>query len=344
VRRHGYGSGSVKLGLLVLPELPPERLVATVRAAEELGYSHLWHADEKFYRDPWVGLTLAALNSRSIRLGTGVVEPYARHPALLAMAIASLDELSGGRAILGIGAGGTGFPPMGVERRRPAVAIREAVTLVRALLAGETVTLDGEVIHFRNGRLNFRARPDIPIVVAARGARVLEVAGEVGDGVMIAPYASEPGLRHAIGIVERGIARAKRRRSDVQVIARVDVCIAPDRAVARAAVKRMVALPLWVSYPNLGYLDPLPPVRLPPELDAILARRDYSLIPEAAALIPDELVQHLAVAGTPEDVLAQVRAIASTGVDQITVHPVAPPGGDTLAVARQFAEEVVPRL
>jgi 5,10-methylenetetrahydromethanopterin reductase len=334
----------VKLGLLTLAELPPERLVATVRMAEAEGYAYFWHSDEKFYRDPWVGLTLAALESRSIRLGTGVTEPYARHPALLAMAIASLDEVAGGRAILGIGAGGTGFPPMGVERRKPAIALREAVTVVRRLLAGETVTLEGEVIRFRAGRLNFRTRPDIPIFIAARGRRVLETAGEVGDGVMIAPYASEPGLRHALGLIERGAARAGRRLADVHTIARVDVCIARDRAAARDAVKRMVALPLWVSYPDLGYLKPLPPVALPPELHAILARRDYNLIPEAARLVPDELVEHLAVAGTLDDVIAQARAIVATGVDQITVHPVAPPGGDAVDVARQFAREVVPNL
>src|SRR5688500_3233121 len=110
--------------------------------AEAEGYADFWYSDEKFYRDPWVGLTLAALESRAIRLGPGVTEPYARHPARLAMAIASLDEVAGGRAVLGIGAGGTGFPPMGIERRKPAVALREAVAVIRALLAGETVTYE----------------------------------------------------------------------------------------------------------------------------------------------------------------------------------------------------------
>lgn len=118
----------------------------------------------------------------------------------------------------------------------------------------------------------------------------------------------------------------------------------------------MVALPLWVSYPNLAYLDPLPDIPpLSPELRATLARRDYNVIPESAALVPDELVEHLTVAGTLDDVMAHMRSIAATGVDQITVHPVAPPGRDALddrqmptcrrhVVARQFVREVVPSL
>ncbi len=235
----------MKLGLLTIPNLPSAQLVKTVHMAETEGYVHFWLADEKFFRDPWVGLTVAALESRTLLLGPGVTEPYARHPALLAMAIASLDELSGGRAVLGLGAGGTGFPPMGIDRRRPAIAIREAVKVIRGLLAGETVTYEGDVICFRNGKLNFRARADIPIVVAARGARVLQAAGEVADGVMIAPYASAPGLHHALGCIDQGASRAGRSRANVQTIARVDVCIAADRATARAAVKKMVALPLW---------------------------------------------------------------------------------------------------
>jgi probable F420-dependent oxidoreductase len=173
----------VKTGLLALAKLPPDQLVETVQTAEAGGFSHFWHSDEKFYRDPWVGLTLAALKTRSILLGTGVVEPYARHPALLAMAIASLDEVSDGRAILGIGAGGTGFPPLGVQRRKPATALREAITVIRGLFGEGSMTFRGRhyTITGMDGRPKPVQKPHPPFLLGGTRERMLRLAAREGD-------------------------------------------------------------------------------------------------------------------------------------------------------------------
>ena len=160
-------------GIGQLQDLPPPRLAAVVRLCEELGYDVLWYANEKFYRDPYVGLAVAAMSSRTLKLGTYVADPYSAHPALTAVAIASLDELSGGRAVLLLGAGGTGLDRLAIERRRPARAIWETITVVRRLLAGETVSFEGEIVRLNGVRLAFAARPNIPIYVASRGDRVL---------------------------------------------------------------------------------------------------------------------------------------------------------------------------
>jgi 5,10-methylenetetrahydromethanopterin reductase len=129
----------VRAGLLWLGQYPPDRLVGVAQLAENLGYDYFWFADEKFYWDPWVGLTLVAANIRRVSLGPGVTEPYARHPALTAIAVASLACVAPGRTVLGIGAGGPGFPELGIERVSPTVAVAEAVELIRRLLAGERV-------------------------------------------------------------------------------------------------------------------------------------------------------------------------------------------------------------
>ncbi|MDR7558651.1 MAG: LLM class flavin-dependent oxidoreductase [Armatimonadota bacterium] len=334
----------MRFSLLILGEHPPQPLAGLVRQAEAAGCDIFWYADEKFYRDPFVGLTLAAQASTRIRLGTGVTEPYARHPALLAMAVASLDEVAGGRAVLGIGAGGSGFPPMGVERRSPARAIPEAVAIIRGLLRGETVEFSGRVFSFRRGRLNFPARPGIPIYVAARGRAMLRAAGAVADGVIIAPYASPRGLRFAIDRVAEGAAGSGRALQELDLVARVDVCIAADRAAARQAVRSAVALPMWISYPNLSYLDPLGLPPPPEDLVAVLARRDYALISQAAALVPDAYLDHLAVAGTLEDVVAQLDQIRRAGIAHITLRPVPPPGGTVQGVVEALARDVMPRF
>ncbi|MDR7523423.1 MAG: LLM class flavin-dependent oxidoreductase [Armatimonadota bacterium] len=325
------------LGFLFLGEHPPSALQHLVRTCEALGADVFWLADEKFYRDPFVGLAAAALSSTRIHLGTCVTEPYTRHPALLAMAIGTLDEVAGGRAILGLGAGGSGFPAMGVRRTHPARTVTEAVALLRRLLSGERVTFAGTRFRFREGRLHFRPRPDIPIFVAARGRGMLRAAGGVADGVIVAPYASEPGLRFALEQVHAGARSAGRDPAGLDVAARVDVCIAEDPTVAREAIRPAVALPLWISYPNLSYLDPLPVPPPPAALLDVLARREYDLIPEAARLVPDSYLDHLAVAGTAEQVRDRLQRLLACGISHLLLRPIPPPDGDLPETLGQVA-------
>src|SRR5215472_9621785 len=154
---------ALRTGLLILPSLDPERLAELAVKAEELGYDDFWLADERFFREVYSCLALCAARTRRIRLGPCVTDPYSRHAALTAMAIATLDEISNGRAVLGIGAGVSGFRELGVDAERSAVAIREAVELIRRLLAGQSVTVKGQQVSFNGGRLDFAPRrADLP--------------------------------------------------------------------------------------------------------------------------------------------------------------------------------------
>jgi 5,10-methylenetetrahydromethanopterin reductase len=327
------------LGLLVLGEHPPDVLIQLAQLAESYGYDVFWYADEKFYRDVYVGLTVVALHTQRLRLGPCVTDPYARHPALTAAAMAALDELSGGRAMLGFGAGGTGFPVMGIERTRPAVAIREAVDIMRGLWRGETVHYQGEVISCHRGQLNFVASRPLPIVIGTRGYHTLKMAGAVADGVMIAPYASQAGLAYALGRIREG---AQGRR--VQIIARVDVCLSDDDPqAARQAVKPMIVLPLWNSYPHFAYLEVLG-LEMPAALRQQLAKRDYALIKPSAALVPDAFVRHLAVAGSRAEVIDQLQEIAAMGVDQLTIYPIVLPGQRLSETIGRLAQDVMPHV
>jgi 5,10-methylenetetrahydromethanopterin reductase len=320
------------LGLLMLPGDPIGELVERARRAEAAGYDSLWIADEKFYRDPWVVLTAIAGGTSRVRLGTGVTEPYARHPALIAAAMATLAELVPERSlVIGLGAGGPGFPPMGVVRRRPTKAIEEAVTIIRGLLAGERVELEGEVVSFRGAGLNFASHP-LPIYVAARGERMLGTAGRVGDGVILGPFASRPALEYAIGIARPGNSSTGRRP---KLVARIDICIADSAEEAQERVRTMVALPVWVSYPNLGYVEALG-IRLPGELLELIERREYSDIPAAGRLIPEEMLRHFAIAGTEDQVAERIGEILPL-IDELVVHPVGSANCDVDDVADRVA-------
>jgi 5,10-methylenetetrahydromethanopterin reductase len=332
------------MGLHWLEDDTYEDLVALVKEVEELGYAQIWVSNEKFFHDMYVVATVVAENTSRINIGTFVADPYTHHPALTALAVGTLDAVSGERAILGLGAGGTGFPVMGIKRVKPAQAIKEAAQVIRRLWAGETVDFQGEVIECNNGRLNaLPPRPDIPIIVASRGNLVLQTAGEVADGVMIATYAEPVGIRHALAMVEEGARRAGRSLDDLTVISRVDACVSHDRRAAYDAVKPMVGVFLWTSYPDREFVHRVG-LEVPAELEAIIARRDYNLMAPNAHLIPDEFVDKFCWAGTPEEVARKVGEVARMGIHNITFLPHPPAGGDIRETMCEFAQTVKPTV
>jgi 5,10-methylenetetrahydromethanopterin reductase len=328
----------VRLGLGLLQEYPPDRLASIVRLTEEAGYHTFWYGNEKYFRDPYIGLAVAALNSRSMQLGTFIADPYTAHPALTAVSIATLDELCGGRAILLLGAGGGGGTGLGYVRQKPAQALREAIQVIRGLLRGERVTLEGEVVRFRQGKLSFPSRADLPIYVASRGNLVLSMAGEVADGVMIATYAEPNGIRHALSRVELGARKAGRGLQDLRVISRVDAWIDDrDPRGARDAVRPMVARLMTTSYPDTRFVQAVG-AEIPPALLEVMSQKDRDLATRSGHLVTDDLLDAFTWAGSAEHVAERARAVMALGIEDVTVclHP---PEGQAIEPAiRRFAE------
>ena len=318
-------------------------LVSEIEETEALGYDQIWISNEKFFRDMYVVASVVAERTRRIKIGTFVADPYTHHPALTAMSLATLDDVSRGRAILGIGAGGTGLPVIGIQRAKPAVAIKEAVQVIRQLWRGETVNFEGEVIKCQNGRLNIPAQRAIPVIVATRGDKILQVGGEVADGVMISTYAEPVGIRHALSMVEKGARRAGRSLKDLMIISRVDACISTNRREAIDAVKPMVGVFLWTSYPDRSFVHQVE-LNVPEELEELIAKRDYNLMAPNAHLIPDEFVDKLCWAGTAEEVACRVAEVVKLGISNITFLPHAPAGGTVRETVRAFAQVIKPMV
>ncbi len=330
-----------RLGLALLQRDPLQHLIQVVEHAEQLGYTNFWYGNEKFYRDPWVGLAVAAQHSTQIRLGTFIQDPYTLHPALTAVAIATLDELSQGRAVLLLGAGGGGGQPLDYQRYKPVVALREAIQVIRQLFNGDKVHFEGEIVRFLGGNLHFPVRADIPICVASRGNMVLRMAGEIADGVMIATYATPRGVEHALKRIDLGLERSGRSRSDIRLISRVDTWIDRDRQLAREAVRKMVAGFITTSYPDMGFVKAVG-LELSSELQAVLAKKDREYSHANAHLVPDEVIDAFAWTGTVEDVARQIAGVVQLGISEITVllHP--PEGKNELETMRLLAQEVMP--
>lgn len=188
----------VRAGVNLIPEESIDRMVELARLAEAAGYDRCWVYDEGLAtRDVYVTLSAIAMATERLELGPGITNPYTRHVGATAGAIATLDELSHGRAFLGIGAGGSlTLDPLGIERERPLTAVRETIDACRALFAGETVDADGDTVRLRGASLH-NGRASTEIWLAGRGPRMLALGGRRCDGVLL-DFIYKPSLGAAI--------------------------------------------------------------------------------------------------------------------------------------------------
>ena len=296
---------------MVMPEGPVEAVVRAASAAEEIGYGRVWIPDEGLAaRECWVTLGAVAAATRSVEVGTGITNAYTRHPGMTAAAVATLDEASGGRAVLGIGAGGAlTLTPLAIERRAPLAAMRELVEASRALWAGEVVDGDGAAGGFRAARLGY-GRPGIPIWLAGRGPRVMRLAGELADGFILSLVHKELIGEHAatIGGAAREHGRPRPRLSYRTILATTDRA----RERARAALTfRLVDSPDHVKA-RIG---------LDARAEASIRRALSVGGPASAArLVRDDWVDGFVISGTVDECRAELAAlVAAHNIDEFQV-------------------------
>lgn len=335
---------AVRTGVGMFGEVSLAELAQMAREIEAMGYDNLWFADERLYRECYVALTHIAHVTERVGLGTAVTNPYTRHPALTAQAAASVDELSGGRLKVGIGAGGSNHGPLGIKREKPLVALREMTELMRALWRGERVDYHGKVIHFHDGALDFKPARVLPVYIAARGPETLKLAGEIGDGAIIGAFAAEGGIRYAVHQIAEGAVRAGRPSGAVDTVAWIYTCIADDAAAATAAVAKLVVNTIQNSRDILDRID----VQLTPELADLFQRTNWSQAPEvvaeAAKLLPQRILDQFSLAGDLRQVAKKLENILAAGVSEVAVLPFAAPGVSKMDVVRRFRTEVLPAV
>jgi 5,10-methylenetetrahydromethanopterin reductase len=318
------------------------QVARTAELCERAGLDSFWVADQRWMRDVYVSLAAVAGRTERLLLGTRVTDPYIRHPALTAVALASLDELSGGRAVLGIGPGGSGFAEIGLRRERPVAALREAVGLIRQLWAGGADEAAGEVVRWNGGRLDFDCRPDIPVVLATRGPRLLELAGELADGAIVAAGVAPEAIAWARERVRAGETRAGRPPGSTELLHMTYLSVDDDPRRARRAVRHGILGAIVGSHPRYDFLR-ASGQEIPRELFAYLesGRRDRARILE---LIPDSMVDKLAIAGTPGDCAAQLGRLLDSGIQHPLLAPIAVEPDGIVALFERVLAEVLPAV
>jgi 5,10-methylenetetrahydromethanopterin reductase len=331
-----------QLGVLLNAEYPSAELIRLGRLAEELGYRDFFYVDVRFHRECYIGLATVAMGTRCIRIGTGVTDPYSRHPAITAASIATLDEVSGGRAMLGLGLGGAGFKELGIKKILPVAALREAIDVMRRLWHGEEVSVEGKVISLAKGRMQFApSRGTIPIYIATQGEQISRLSGEVADGVLVANTATQVGLDRYLRQIGEGAAKAGRRAGDIDINLRWEVCISEDEAAAQQVMRRRLAQRMINGYPNWGFLDVLG-VSVPEDFKAIAAKKEPSLLEAATEALPMDIVNASVLAGDAERVARLIAPMLRSEVTGVTIRPHACPGTGVDEVMRSFVEDVMP--
>jgi len=319
-------AGRPEVGVLIVPSLDAREAVSLAARAEAAGFAYVWVADERFFRDPFQLLALIARATSSAQIGPCVVDPYTRRPIQMAVAIATLDEISGGRALLGIGAGASGFRQLDIRRDPPpARAVGAAVDWVRRYLAERSHATEDPGLDFAP------PRERVPIFVAAEGPRMLSLAGAAADGAILQAKVSTQLLAPAKQAVFDAAGGKQRRRPSI--VARVDVSVATDLGAARAALKPRVARRLIAAAPEFtvfrtAHLDV--PSALADAVVGIGYTNDAHQLAELGRGIPDEWVDHFCIAASPDDIGERLDRLAEQGVDQILVRPV-PAQGESAA-------------
>jgi probable F420-dependent oxidoreductase len=310
---------TARVGIAFTGGLAPGDVVECVKLAEDLGYESAWVA-EGHGGDQFAILAACAVATRRIRLGTGISSVFVRSAPTIAMAAATVDDLSDGRFILGLGSSHRVQvePEHGIAFDRPVPRLRETVEVVRALLRDGVVSHEGGALHIKRFDLWFTPRRrEIPIYLAGLFPPMLEIAGEIAQGVILTWSTLEAAARVAPHVAA-GARRAGRRPEDIEIVSLLPCAVAPTREAARERLRPSVATyaGFFPRYNRLmaesGFAEA-----------AAAIKRVWETGDRAAAsrAVPDALVDAVSVAGTPVEVRARVEAYRAAGLALPIISP-----------------------
>jgi 5,10-methylenetetrahydromethanopterin reductase len=336
------GGQPVRFAVSLQNDRPIAETVEGARLAESLGYPEIWTNENGHYRGIFTVASTIAANTTTARIGLGIVNPFHRHPSVIAMEAAALDEASGGRLMLGIGAAQWNLRNLGEadERtRRPYTSTVEAIGIIRALLRGEPVPASEQFTISPRAKLDFEPlRRDLPVYAGAVNERMLRASGAVADSVELGAIMSTGYIRWAIGIIAEGAANAGRDPAAQDIAAPLMVSVGTDAKAAREAVKAELAYYLYrvekVVYEHSGAAaDDIARVR------EATAERGVEV---GATLVTDEIIDTFAVAGDTGLAVRRFREYAESGLRGLIIQHI--PGPGRVEGLSLIAKEVVPHV
>lgn len=307
------------------------------KQVEDLGFDMLWFVDHQLgMKDVYAAMNMAALHTKRIEIGAAVTQFYTRHPTVTANATTALDELSNGRAILGVGAGWVSVHSIGAKPQKLA-EIRAGIELTRRLFAGEVIDFDGV-----EGQLA-TARRQIPIYLAVSQPQMLRMSGEICDGAILMGAADPEFCKWQLDYIYQGLEKGKRKRSDIVIDLIVTMSIDDDQEKAlgdiRAwATSQAATFDVWKQFPA-GWERFRPMFREAAE--QYHYKEHLSLHAGHKQIVSDEFTQAVAVAGNLSYCIDRLKAVAALDIDRISFALLS--GGRSRRL-EQIAKEVVPAI
>ncbi len=310
-----------------------------VKYAEKKGFEAVWQAESRLVRDAIVPMAAYAAVTEKIKVGSGVINNWTRNIGLLAATFLTLDDLAPNRIICGIGAW---WDPLaknvGINRSKPLLAMRETVEVMRQLLNMEQVTFHGEFIHVDGIELDVvhgRKEPrHVPIYIGATGDKMMEMAGEIADGVVL-NYCVPPEYNHnALNLLEKGGKIKGKKLEDIDrpqlVVCSVD--LDHDRAIdtTRELLTQYLAQQPHIAKASGVSQDVVD------KIQSILGwPATYEQIQKAKHLVPEELILRITASGTPDEARAKVKEYEKNGCTCPILYPV---GGDVKLLIDTFTQ------
>jgi len=331
-------AGGGRVALYLQDKHPIRDALEYVRYAESHGFEAVWQAESRLVREATIPLAAFAAVTRRIKLGTGVVNVWTRNVGLLAATFSTLDELAPNRVMLGVGAW---WEPLaskvGVDRRRPLQAMREVVEVTRRLLAMERVTFHGEFVHVTDVEIDIvhgdRTPRRVPIYIGATGMKMMALAGEIADGVLLNYLVSPAYNRQAMDALAAGAARGGRTVAAIDRPQLIVCSLDHDRARALDRARELVTQYLG-QQPHIMKASGVDQ-RLLDEIGKVITwPAGPDEIRKAMRLVPDEVVQMITASGTPDECRTKVREYVEAGCTCPVLYPL---GDDVRAMIDAFA-------
>ena len=314
--------------------------VELAKQAEALGFHSFWLAEGYHSRSAVVRATLIAIATSQIKIGLGILSPHTKHPALLAMDAASLGELAGDRVILGMGRVLNALRKHAIDGGGSLRLVKESIEIVKGMLGGSQFQYSGSRFKIASpgSRLELEPFGKLPVYVGATGPEMLRLAGQYADGVLF-NYPCTPGfIRYAMPIIEEGLSRAGRKLADFDVAAYLLISVDNDEKAALNAAKSFVAQKLPTRHSDMLRHAGVTAA----EIGAVRESIEKLGLMKAAALIDEDIVRKVTIAGTPDQVVQGLTQFLGTGLKLPIVWEII--GPDRRRSLDLLARAVLPQL
>ncbi|HET8562817.1 MAG TPA: LLM class flavin-dependent oxidoreductase [Candidatus Binatia bacterium] len=333
--------GFRKIGVGLSGKFSIGEVVELAQDAEALGFNSFWLAEGYHTNSAIVAATTVAAKTSRIEIGLGILSPHTKHPALMAMEAATLDEASQGRVILGVGKVRSALQKHGLQEVGAVRVVREAIAIIRKFFDGELVEYDGTVFKIASpgSQLGFTPyRKHLPIYVGATGPLMLRLAGHYADGVIFNYPCTRDYIGYALPLLEEGLRRSGRTLDDFNVAAYLLVSIDEDEKKALAIAKEFVAQKLPTRHPLMLQHAQVSDE----EANLVKSRVEQLGWHKVAPELSDELVRKLTIVGTPDQVVHGLKQFVGSGLKlPIVWHIMGPNRRHSL---RLIARDVMPQL